>query len=413
MPALPRSLWDEPRPPGAPARVWRDWALVGVLVPAAVLEGTLRPDVPWRTLSILLTVALVPTLLWRRTRPLLMVAIAFGLCGLAGLLTTGEPPTLNTMAFLLLPAYALFRWGSGREAAAGAAIILGKVAVSTAVDGTDPAAMFGAFAILCAAMAAGGAARYRARALQREMEQVKLLERQRLARDLHDTVAHHVTAIAIRAQAGLATAETHPGAATDALSVIEAEATRTLAEMRAIVRVLRRDQPSDPPAPPGLSAEPVSCGGSTPHTPRNGPVHGPRVTDLRRLASAAGSAPAVEVGISGDVDGLPPSVAAAACRLVQEAVTNARRHARHATRIDVRVTADDTAVRLRVSDDGEPCDGDDDGGPGDSRPAAAAGYGLVGMRERAGLLGGTCDAGPGPGRGWTVTAVLPRAGRET
>ena len=97
----------------------------------------------------------------------------------------------------------------------------------------------------------------------------------------------------------------------------------------------------------------------------------------------------------------PPSIGSAIYRLAQESVTNARRHARHVTRIEVRVTADDTAVRLRVSDDGE---------PGLVRPAVSPGYGLAGMIERAGLLGGTCEAGPNPGRGWTVTAVLPRGG---
>ncbi|MEV4082696.1 ATP-binding protein, partial [Nonomuraea fuscirosea] len=84
----------------------------------------------------------------------------------------------------------------------------------------------------------------------------------------------------------------------------------------------------------------------------------------------------------------------------QESVTNARRHARHATRIEVRVAADDSSVRLRVSDDGDSTA---------TRPAPSPGYGLLGMIERADLLGGTCEAGPNPGRGWTVTAVLPRA----
>ena len=62
-------------------RVWRDWVLVAVLVPAAVLEGVLADGIPWRPLSVAIAVGLVPTLLWRRTRPLLMVAIAFGVCG--------------------------------------------------------------------------------------------------------------------------------------------------------------------------------------------------------------------------------------------------------------------------------------------------------------------------------------------
>jgi signal transduction histidine kinase len=82
-------------------------------------------------------------------------------------------------------------------------------------------------------------------------------------------------------------------------------------------------------------------------------------------------------------------------------VTNARRHARHASRVDVRVRADGTGLRLDVRDDGE------------SAPSAAPGYGLTGMAERAALLGGSCSAGPAPGGGWVVTAVLPRAGWST
>jgi signal transduction histidine kinase len=201
----------------------------------------------------------------------------------------------------------------------------------------------------------------------RELDQATLLERERLARDLHDTVAHHVSAMAIRAQAGLAVAQSQPEAATEALRLIEAEASRALTEMRTMVRVLR--QPAE-------------------LTPL------PRVADLPELSSPTG--PRVDVEILGDVDDLPPSVGATIYRLAQEAVTNARRHAKHATRIEVRVAADDTSVRLRVRDDG------------DAGPPGASGYGLIGMAERAGLLGGTCEAGPNPGRGWTVTAVLPR-----
>lgn len=101
--------------------------------------------------------------------------------------------------------------------------------------------------------ALGAAFRYRASARMRELDQVKLLERERLARDLHDTVAHHVSAIAIRAQAGLATSVLQPDAATDALHVIEAEASRTLAEMRSMVRVLRRNEPADLAPSPGIT----------------------------------------------------------------------------------------------------------------------------------------------------------------
>lgn len=372
-------MWDEPSPPNPPPRVWRDWVLVGVLVPVAVLEGLLRPDLPWRTASVILAVGLVPTLLWRRTRPLPMVAIAFATTSLAPLLTDGDSAETYTMTYLLILVYSLFRWGSGREVTLGSTIMLVAVSLSLFSGRITPGDVVGAFAVMFSAMALGGALRYRAGARTRELDQIKLLEREQLARDLHDTIAHHVSAMAIRAQAGLATSESRPNAATDALRVIEVEAARALDEMRAMVRILRRDQPAD--LAPGR-----------------------RITDLEQLASQGRSGPSVDVEISGDIDGLPPSVEAAIYRLAQESVTNAQRHARHATRIEVRVTTDDTSVRLRVSDDGD---------SSSIRPAAPPGYGLIGMIERADLLGGTCEAGPDPDRGWTVTAVLPRSGAAT
>jgi len=124
------------------------------------------------------------------------------------------------------------------------------------------------------------------------------------------------------------------------------------------------------------------------------------VADIERLAGTAGDSPRVDVELSGDLDDLRPSVGAAIYRLAQESITNAVRHARHATRIKVCVTGDDDSVRLTVADDG------DAGSTGRS----SSGYGLVGMTERATLLGGTLEAGPGTERGWTVDAVLPRAG---
>ncbi|MEU4835125.1 histidine kinase dimerization/phosphoacceptor domain-containing protein [Streptosporangium sp. NPDC023615] len=204
MPAVLRSLWDEPRPPGAPRRVWRDWALVGVIVPVAVLEGVLRPDLPWRAVSVCVAVGLVPTLLWRRSRPLAMVVICFAVTGLPGVLT-GEPLSeMYTMVYQLILPYALFRWGSGREAVTGLVIMIVSASLTTIGEDATGAGTIGAFAVLSTTVTLGGALRYRARARARELDQAKLLEREQLARDLHDTVAHHVSAMAIRAQAGLA-----------------------------------------------------------------------------------------------------------------------------------------------------------------------------------------------------------------
>ncbi|GGP12601.1 histidine kinase [Nonomuraea glycinis] len=377
MRRLIRSVWNEPRPPDPPARVWRDWVLAGVLVAVAVLEAVVRPDLPWRAVAVTLTIGLVPTVLWRRTRPLLMIVIIFAATGLAPLLTGGAAAEMYTMAYMLILVYALFRWGSGRSAVIGLSIMLGSVSLSILLGRLAVSGVIAAFAVMSAAIALGVALRFRARARLRELDQVKLLEREQLARDLHDTVAHHISAMAIRAQAGLATSAARPDAAADALHVIEAEAARALDEMRAMVRVLRQDQPAD--------LEP-----------------GRGIADLEQLSSHSASGPDVHVEISGDLHDLPPSVGSALYRLAQESITNARRHARHATRIEVRVAADDTSVHLRVSDDGE-----------SSLVRRPPGYGLIGMMERADLLGGTCTAGPGPNRGWTVTAVLPRAGAAT
>jgi signal transduction histidine kinase len=373
-----RSLWDAPAAvPPPPRRVWRDWVLVAVLPLVAVFEAAVRPDdVPWRWLWTGVLVALVPTLLWRRTHPLPMLAIAFGVGSIFSVVTGGDPQLVTTAYFLLL-VYAVVRWGSGRAMAAAGAIMLASSALSFVLGPTSIGDVVGGLAVVAATVSLGVAFRWRAAARVRELDRVKLLEREQLARDLHDTVAHHVSAIAIQAQAGTAVAATDPDAAAEVLRVIEGEASRTLDEMRSMVRVLRRDDVAD--RSPGL-----------------------RISDLRTLANAGtGGGPVVDVRLVGDVEAVPPMVAAAVYRLAQEAVTNARRHARDATRVDVRVEADDAAIRLDVRDDGGPA------------APATPGYGMTGMVERATLLGGTCEAGPAPGGGWAVTAVLPRSGWST
>jgi signal transduction histidine kinase len=364
------TLWTEPRSPHAPRRVWHDWVVVGAVAAAAVLEGIFRPDLSWRVVSVVVTVALVPTLLWRRTRPLLMVAILFGVTAVVTALTHGAALQDDALLYVLFLPYALFRWGSGREMVIGTAVILGKLGLTVGLGDLSPTSGADGAGILLGVAAVGVAFRYRSQARGRELDRTRLLERERLARDLHDTVAHHVSAIAIRAQAGLAASVARPDAATEALRLVEAEASRALAEMRAMVHVLREE----PGPTPGLS-------------------------DVERLATRGRVGPPVEVEVLGDLDDVEPAVGTAVYRLVQESITNARRHARNATRIQVRVAVDDASVRLRVIDDGEPAPPSPTG----------RGYGLTGMVERASLLGGTCEAGPGPDRGWIVTAVLPRA----
>jgi signal transduction histidine kinase len=352
--------------------------LVVVLLPTAVLEGLLREQVVWRPVSLVLGAGLVFTLLWRRTQPLASVAVAFGsivVADVACLIAADEQVGLNTMIYVILLPYALFRWGAGREAGIGLAIILLALVLAFTIDFTGVVDTVVGSLVLLFPATLGATVRYWTASRLREMEQVKMREREQLARDLHDTVAHHVSAIAIRAQAGRVVAASHPDAAVDALEVIEEEASRTLAEMRHMVGGLREGQQLD-------------------LAPQRG------IADLERLARSAGDSPPVEVSLSGDLDGLAPSVGAAIYRLAQESVTNAVRHARHATRIAICVTGDDDCVRLTVTDDG-------DASSADRNPS---GYGLVGMAERTTLLGGTFEAGPRPDQGWMVTAVLPRSG---
>ncbi len=369
---LLRSIWTAPAAvPAPPRRVWRDWALVALIVPLAVFEGLIRSDSPWWLLATITVVAVAPTVLWRRTHPLAMLATAYIPLTVVSVVT-GESAQLVTSALLLVLPYAVFRWASGRAMVIGSAILLADFALST-VPGTGVPDLIAHLVVILPIVTAALALRYRAADRLQQLDRIKSLEREQLARDLHDTVAHHVSAIAIRAQAGLATAEHNPAAATDALGLIEAEASKTLAEMRSMVRVLRRTES------PELSPS-------------------PRVADLEQLAGTAEGGLTVDVRITGDTDSVPPTVAAAIYRIAQESITNARRHARHATRVDVRVDSTVDGVRMSIRDDGE------------SGSLAAPGYGITGMTERAALLGGSLQAGRAPGSGWVVTAELPRAG---
>ncbi|MCH8565033.1 histidine kinase [Nesterenkonia sp. LB17] len=372
-----RSLWAEPRPTNAPDRGPRDWALVAVLICWSLVEVVLRQDLAPLPLLLLAVLAVLGPLLWRRTHPLVAVAISFGtltIVDIVRILTGSQGGLLNSMSAVLILAYALFRWGSGREAARGLGVILLWLAITYVADPMSLAETVAGYAFFLFAAALGAAIRYRTKIHIRDIDQAKCREREQLARELHDTVAHHVSGIAIQAQAGRAIAASHPERAIEALAIIEDAATRTLTELRAIVGVLRASQDTEFAPQPGLA-------------------------EVEQLATAGQTRPCVKVTLSGEFDDLSPAVGAAIYRLAQESITNARRHARHATQVTVTVSGNADQVRLTIDDDGSAAGG-----------RAPAGYGLVGMRERASLLGGTFHAGPAAERGWRVEVVLPRTG---
>ncbi|WP_248583693.1 histidine kinase [Nocardioides sp. InS609-2] len=258
------ALWAEPRAPHPPGRVWRDWPLVAVVLVTAILEGSFRAEMPWRPVALVLAVALGFTVLWRRTHPLAMVVLAFGsviVLDVASLIGSPGVVGLNSMAFVLVLAYALARWGAGREVAIGLGIMLVAAGLGIAVDFTGVVDAVGGLMVLLFPVWSGLTVRYWTSSRIRELDQVKLRERAQLARELHDTVGHHVSAIAIRAQAGRLLASSQPNAAVDALEVIEQEASRALAEMRIVVGGLRDGETAALAPQPGV-ADLELCGAS-------------------------------------------------------------------------------------------------------------------------------------------------------
>ena len=373
-----RTLWAEPRPERPAVRVWRDWALVAVLLTWSVLEALLRDDLASRPIALIASAVVAVALLWRRTHPLTAVIFVFGILttiDVVRILAGNEDGLLLSVSGALVLPYSLFRWGAGREAAIGLGFVTAWLIVTHIADPNGAGEVVAGFGFFLFSAALGASVRFHSDTRSRDIEQAKLRERNQLARELHDAVGHHVSAIAIQAQAGRTLAASDLKRALKVLETIEHAASRALAEMRAMVGVLRT----------GTEVE---------FSPQ------PGVADIEHLAGQVDGQPTVDVHISGEVGGLNPAVEVALYRIAQEAVTNAARHARGATRITVAVANNGEHMHLVVSDDGDVA----------TTPQDSSGYGLVGMAERAKLLGGTLHAGPDRDRGWKVDAMLPTGG---
>ena len=212
---------------------------------------------------------------------------------------------------------------------------------------------------------------------QRRQQSEVQAERVRIARELHDVLAHSLSQINVQASVGLHLMQRQPEKAAEALASIKATSKTALEEVRSVLGVLRAEDGNDPDAP--LVPEP----------------------DLSRLPGLASSfgEDGVDVRLDDRIAGAPKPVELALYRIVQEALTNVRRHST-ARRVDVLLEERDGAYLLSVRDDGSPRR--DGGGPG------SGGRGLLGMRERAELLGGHLSAGPvAGGRGFEVRAEIP------
>jgi signal transduction histidine kinase len=359
-----------------------DWALAALVLIVLVADAVLG-DLTWPPVAVAFGGGLAVAALVRRVHPLPAVVFAFGgfaVLDVAAFVVDTEPVVLHSGWVVFALAYSLLRRSSGREVAVGVTVMALALTAIVCVDFPGVAETVAGITMVLSAAALGAAVRYRAIAREQLIVQAKLQEREQLARELHDTVAHHVTAIAIQAQAGLFLARSSSlSGATEALETIDREAARTLAEMRTMVGALR-DRRQRPPLVP---------------------QH--RIADIEGLAADSTETLRIGVELRGDLTDLPPAVEGALYRVTQESITNAQRHAHQATRVRVEVTGGAADVRLTVSDDGVPV----------TSAAGPPGFGLVGMTERITLLGGTLTAGPDHGHGWIVRVVLPRRGATT
>jgi signal transduction histidine kinase len=348
----------------------------------AVVHGQSQPAAG------LLTAGLVVPLVWRRRQPVAVFAVLAGVA----LVQWSLGLRLTADVALLVGLYTVAAQRP-RRSALGAAVVLEAGVVLAAVRLSPTGDLLTSLVLLTGLAAAAfslgttvrnrraylGALVERAAWLERERDaQARLsatAERSRIAREMHDVVAHSLTVVVTLAEAAAVTAEADPAAAREAMGQVARTGRTALDEMRRLLGVLRAD-----PADAGAIRAPVPG------------LH--RLDELVDDARAAGLP--VRLTISGAARTLAATVDATAYRVVQESLTNALRHAVEPTGVRVLLRWRDDALLVEVSDDGRP-----------GAPAGSGGHGLAGMRERLALFGGDLTSGPGPAGGWTVSAVLP------
>jgi signal transduction histidine kinase len=341
----------------AQVEIWAPRAMVGV--------GTIDGSRPLLSVTAVVGTA---ALAIRRAAPLVCALLVFGAWGTQGAITT---PTqgLTGLIALTLAAYAVASHAAvGKAAVGGAAAIAAIGALAT-----DLADFAFAFAFVAASWSVGFAARLRrrqVRSLERERDGAVERERARIARELHDVVAHRVMTSVVQAQAARAQLDDQL-AVERALVDIEEGGRAALLELRALLGLLRGEDDNGLAPQPSLDQLPAL------------------------VEEARGAGVPVTLHTEGTPRALATGVSLAAYRIVQEALTNVVKHARSAP-TTVLVRYDDAALTLRI----------EDAGPGGSANGRT-GHGLIGMRERAALYNGTLTTRAAEQTGFVVEAVLP------
>ncbi|EST28748.1 sensor histidine kinase [Streptomyces niveus] len=352
-------------------------------------DGGPGPGVP--VLVVLMAAFCVP-LLWRRQRPIMV----FGLTSAVSAVALALDASTGSEAARVVALLNVGRAGRPVQLAVCLGIAVAQTAVSVTADGEGPEiglqtwviALIQA-ALVTAVAAAGLVARVinayiralheRAVRLEVERDQRARLavaaERARVAREMHDILGHTLAVIVGLASGAAGLTEAKPRRGAETLRIIADSGRGALAELRRLLAVIGDDD--------RIAAE------GTPLAPQ------PGFSDLGPLLERVRAAgPAVTLHTEGDRKDLPPGLQLTVYRVVQEALTNTLKHAASDTAVQVTITADDTAVHLTVEDTG----------PALTPRANVDGRGLVGMRERAALYGGSVSAGPNDRGGWTVRA---------
>jgi signal transduction histidine kinase len=362
--------------------------------------------VPQPGLALLLVAVACLALAWRRRAPLTVLAVSTAAVSAYSLLG------FVNGAVLIAPVIALYTVAtevSVRRAVVAAVLTLGVLLTVTAANNPFGHITGGGFDIIpfmvVAALFAGIAvanrrayvASIRDRAEQDARRRLDE-ERLRIARELHDVVAHTMATINVQAGVAAHVLSTRPEAAAESLQAIKTASKEGLRELRAILNVLRQADDADPTQPAPGTAQLASL------------IDGARRAGLETTLT-----------VTGERVALPAAVDLAAYRIVQESLTNTIRHAGPATaavllgyhRDELRVEVTDTG-RGQATAAGQGGSQATAASQGGSQAAAAdqgGGHGLAGMRERAASVGGTVETGPGPAGGFRVTARLPLTGR--
>ena len=371
-------------------RIYGDWALALGLAALFQLEvWTVDPSHPpgdvgtafssgERAVAAAGGLVFTLSLAWRRRAPLVVLAVAIATMLLANLVSALDAPATPAIA-LVVAVYSVGAHTAGLRASIGALGVAGVIGVTAARQLSLADVLFIAM-IVGGAWLAGRAIRHRRlreTQLEREKAEAEAAiaeERTRIARELHDVVAHAISVIVLQARGGRKLLDAEPEEARQALDAIERTASQALGEMRRLLGLLRESD-----AELALAPQPTLS----------------RLEDLVGQVREAGLP--VEVAVEGEPRELPPGVDLSAYRIVQEALTNALKHAGPATaRVTVRYG--DGELDLEISDDGV---GAGNGG--------GAGQGLAGIRERVAVFGGDVETGQRPEGGYAVRARLPYA----